>query len=69
MRTRKPRAPKITKQKATEVAYMILGGMQVLDALIKAEVEAANTRIAAEAREQRKKKTSATATAAEGTSS
>jgi hypothetical protein len=58
MRTRKPRAPKITKQKVTEVAYMILGGMQYLDALIKTEVEAANARIAAAAREQRKRKTS-----------
>jgi hypothetical protein len=60
MRSRKPRAPKITKQKATEVAYMVLSGMQVLDAMIKAEVEAANARIAAAAREQRKlsKKTS-----------
>jgi hypothetical protein len=58
MRRRKPTAPKITKQKATEVAYMVLSGMQVLDAMIKAEVEAANARLAAEAREQRKRKTS-----------
>lgn len=51
---RKTRKPHITQQQAKEVAFLVLGGMQYLDTLIKAEVEATNARIAAAKRATKK---------------